>query len=109
MPKKVDANQGEIVQALREAGASVTDLHEVGKGCPDIVVGWIDRKSLIPHTVLMEIKTENGRMTPEEKDWWATWQGHALVIRSPREALIAIGCAVVEIGTHERNVAQTRR
>lgn len=36
---KVDANQGEIVEALRTAGCFVQSLAMIGKGCPDLMVG----------------------------------------------------------------------
>jgi hypothetical protein len=47
---KVDANQREVVAALRGAGASVQLLHAVGEGCPDLLVGY---KGL---TMLLEVK-----------------------------------------------------
>ena len=47
MPKSVDANQPEIVAALRAAGATVQHLHEVGQGCPDILAGFRGRNYLI--------------------------------------------------------------
>jgi hypothetical protein len=37
---KVDANQREVVAALRGAGATVQLLHAVGEGCPDLLVGY---------------------------------------------------------------------
>ena len=37
---RVDRNQAEIVQALRSMGATVQHLHTIGKGCPDILVGF---------------------------------------------------------------------
>ena len=40
MPKRVDMNQPEIVADLRGIGATVQHLHMVGKGCPDILVGF---------------------------------------------------------------------
>lgn len=82
MPKRVDANQAEIVAALRGLGASVTDLHEVGHGCPDILCGYRGRVFLI------EIKTETGRLTPDEKRWADEWHGgHYYVVRSKEQAL----------------------
>ncbi len=36
---KVDTNQADIVAALRAAGASVADMHELGHGYPDLLVG----------------------------------------------------------------------
>lgn len=109
MARRVDANQAEIVDALRQAGASVTDLHEVGKGCPDIVVGWRDARTGAYVTTLMEIKTAQGTLTPEERDWWAAWQGMAHIVRSPQEALRVIGRSAVAIRSSERNVAQAGR
>lgn len=47
---RVDRNQPEIVQALRQVGAFVQPLHTIGGGCPDILVGYRD----VWH--LMEIK-----------------------------------------------------
>lgn len=37
---RVDANQVEIVEALRRAGAFVQSLHTIGKGCPDLLVAF---------------------------------------------------------------------
>ncbi len=37
---KIDRNHVEIVAALRGVGASVQDLAAVGKGCPDLLVGY---------------------------------------------------------------------
>ena len=38
--KRVDANQGEIVDALRAVGAKVQPLHMVGEGVPDLLVRY---------------------------------------------------------------------
>jgi hypothetical protein len=44
---KVDANQTEIVQALRQIGAVVQSLAAVGNGCPDLLVGYRNRLFLL--------------------------------------------------------------
>ena len=85
MPKKADANQPEIVAALRSVGASVQHLHTVGKGCPDILVGFRDRN------VLLELKTEKGDLNEMEALWHQTWRGQVDTVRTPHEALVAIG------------------
>jgi Holliday junction resolvase len=36
----VDANQSELVDALRKFGATVTPTHATGAGFPDLVVGY---------------------------------------------------------------------
>jgi hypothetical protein len=77
---KVDANQVAIVKALREYGCSVTHLHAVGSGCPDILLG------INGHTGLAEIKDgakppSRRQRTPEQVRWAAEWIGgpHAII------------------------------
>ena len=83
---RTDANQSEIVQALRTAGASVTLLHQVGKGCPDALVGYQGK------TVLLEIKTDKGRATPDQIEWWDQWKGGPVaMVRDVDGALRALG------------------
>ena len=38
MIKRSDGNQKEIVEALRRCGVFVFSLHEIGKGCPDLLL-----------------------------------------------------------------------
>ena len=93
---KADANQPTIVAGLRHLGASVTHLHMVGHGCPDIVVGFRGVN------LLMEIKTEAGRLTRDERKWHQRWKGQAVVVRSVEEA---IACCM-EVG---RGLAENER
>ena len=44
---RVDANQKEIVQQLRKRGISVLHTHQLGKGAPDIVIGYMNQNYLI--------------------------------------------------------------
>ena len=82
---RVDNNQVEIVQALRDAGATVLSMASLGNGAPDIAVG------LFGHTYFLEIKGRNGKLTPDEIAWHAQWRGHVRMVRSVDEALAAIG------------------
>lgn len=88
--KKVDRNQPEIVHALRRAGASVQSLASVGKGCPDLAVG------LKGQTWLIEIKDwqqppSRKRLSPDEKLWHQSWQGHVAVAETVEDALRIVG------------------
>jgi len=87
MPKQIDHNQPEIVAALRAAGATVQHLHEVGKGCPDLLVGFRGVN------YLLEIKNPNtkGKLTPAEAGWHLMWCGSSMIVNSIDEALAAIG------------------
>jgi len=86
---KIDDNQRVIVEALRNAGASVQSLATVGKGCPDIVVGFRGKN------VLMEIKKDGvspsrQRLTPDEQAWHEAWKGSVVIVKTADEALKAM-------------------
>jgi hypothetical protein len=78
---KIDDNQPEIVDALLAIGCSVQSLAAVGKGCPDLLVGLAGRN------YLLEIKSEAGQFTRDQKAWHATWNGPAHIVRSITEAI----------------------
>ncbi|MFH1027257.1 MAG: hypothetical protein V1791_04570 [Pseudomonadota bacterium] len=82
---RVDRNQPEIVDALRKAGYSVLHLHRLGHGVPDLLVGWGDDFS-----ILVEIKSEEGELTPDEERFISEWRGPIVVVHSVGEALDAI-------------------
>jgi hypothetical protein len=93
---KVDRNQPEIVKALRGAGATVQHLHTVGKGCPDILVGYQGVN------YLMEIKDgalppPARKLTDDEEAWHRQWFGNAHIVNNADEALFVIGCGFREI------------
>lgn len=87
---RTDDNQAEIVQALRQVGASVILTHQLGAGVPDIAVGfrginyWFEIKD--------GGKPPSRRMlTSDEETWHSTWRGHVAVVESVEEALMKIG------------------
>lgn len=84
-PRRVDANQAEVVDAIRKAGYEIIDLARVGGGVPDLVVlapdGWIH---------LMEIKNpkSRGKLNKLQQEWHAKWRGEKpIVVNSAEEAL----------------------
>lgn len=80
---RVDANQEQIVSALRAAGAYVWII-----GLPvDLLVGYKN------HTFLVEIKTDSKkRLTKLQADFFENWSGSTLArIDSPEAALRMIG------------------
>lgn len=86
---KIDANQNEIVDALRKAGYSVQILSNVGKGCTDLAVGFSNL------TLMMEIKDESKpksaqKLTPDQVTWHNEWKGSKVVVNSAEAALVAI-------------------
>lgn len=78
---KVDVTQASIVKALREAGATVQDLSAVGRGVPDLLVGY--------NTVnyLIECKSPGGKLTPVQSVFHSQWNGNVRVAYTPDEAI----------------------
>jgi len=86
MAKKTDDNQSKIVKALRQIGASVFTTHSIGKGFPDIVVGY---RSI---NYLIEIKDgskppSRRKLTPDEEIFHRTWSGKVHVVNDENEAI----------------------
>jgi hypothetical protein len=79
--QKPDSNQSDVVQALEKIGCSVFSLHRVGDSIPDLLVGY---RGL---TMLLEVKTERGKLSKEQERWHREWKGHTCVVRSPTDAI----------------------
>jgi hypothetical protein len=71
---KADATQPEMVEWLESHGFLVQDLHQMGDGCPDLLVGapWGE-------LLLVECKTPSGGLTRQQAEWHFRWrQFHGL-------------------------------
>lgn len=107
-----DQNHNSLVLAFEHQGYVTKDCHKHGGGFPDFVVGshgvsvavgniedqvaiaQIIRRALrdsgIAHrivpgfTMLVEAKYGNNRLTPDEKAWWNTWKGCAIILYDER-------------------------
>ena len=76
---KVDANQADIVDALRSVGAKVQPLHQVGGGVPDLLVAINGRFMLI------EVKDgskppSDRKLTPDQVKWHAEYAGFPVYV-----------------------------
>lgn len=80
---RVDANQSDIVEALRKTGATVQVIGGTGGGCPDLLVGRLGVN------ILLEVKNPEGRNRVDEKqaDWIANWRGQCAIVRDEYEAM----------------------
>ncbi len=83
---KVDDNQAEIVQALRQMGCTVQPLHDVGSGCPDLLVGLAGRN------ILLEVKDGNKppsarKLTMDQVIWHDEWRGQVQIVKSVEHAI----------------------
>jgi len=83
--KRVDSTQVQIVKELRRLGMEVEHLHMVGKGCPDILVGFKGKN------VLLEIKKdEKSKLTPDQVLWHRSWKGQVAVVTNVIDAVKVI-------------------
>jgi Holliday junction resolvase len=92
---KTDKNQKEIVEALREIGCSVYVTASVGHDFPDLVVGtpykvpdWVKLNGTV---VLMEIKTDTGKLSEGQEKFISEFKGACIVVRNIEDALRAVG------------------
>ena len=85
MPKyaaKVDRNQADIVDALKSAGCDVVNIRVP----VDLAVGVRGK------TFFLEVKhPKDGEKTDAQKVFFAKWRGHVAEVRTPEEALQAVG------------------
>lgn len=84
---KVDANQVEIVKALRQVGCSVVSLASVGKGVPDLLVS-----SPSGFLFLMEIKDGNKppsarKLTKDQVEFHAKWNSEIAIVLNAEQAI----------------------
>lgn len=83
---KVDRNQSEIVSALRDFGATVTSLHRVGEGVPDLLV------SFLGVWYLMEIKSGKSKTNDLQNEWIERQKAPVFIVRSPEDAVRILDC-----------------
>ena len=86
---KIDANHGDIVEALRGIGCSVLSLAPLGKGAPDLLVGYWGRNTIL------EVKDgskppSKRKMTPDEEAFAEAWRGQYAVVETVEQAIEAV-------------------
>lgn len=86
MAKRTDANQTEIVETFRAMGATVQIISMIGKGCPDIIVGFQGVNYLIEIKDGQKLKGQQ-KLTDHEQMFFAKWRGQVCIIKSVDEAI----------------------
>ena len=79
---RVDNTHAEIREVFRgEFNFSWLDLHTVGAGCPDGILGCPPGVN-----VLVECKSPRGRLTDRQVEFHSRWLGPIVVLKSAAEA-----------------------
>ncbi len=90
---RVDSNQKEIVSKLREIGCSILHTHQLGKGAPDIIIGYNGKNYLI------EIKDgtksiSQQKLTKDELQFKSNWKGSYFVCNSYEQIKAVLDCGL---------------
>jgi Holliday junction resolvase len=87
---KTDVNQKAVVEQLRAIGATVAITSQLGKGFPDIVVGYGGDNYLFE--IKDQKKTPSERkLTKDEQKFNDSWEGQYAVIETAAQALKIMG------------------
>jgi hypothetical protein len=86
---RVDDNQAQIVSALRQVGATVLVMSQLGHGAPDLAVGIFKRN------FFLEVKNpdqpkSNQALTAEEAIFHSEWKGQVDIVHNVDEAIAAL-------------------
>lgn len=86
---RVDANQKEIVQQLRKLNISVLHTHQLGKGAPDLILGYRNDNFMIELKDGTKTKSQQ-KLTPDELEFQNKWKGNYSVCNSLEQILNVI-------------------
>lgn len=86
---RIDDNQKQIVKQLRQLGVSVQSLASMGKGVPDLLLGFRGINILIELKDGDKVMSKT-KLTTDEKDWHNNWNGRVYVAHSIDEIMTII-------------------
>lgn len=86
---RVDDNQKQIVADLRKSGVTVQHLHNVGKGCPDLLVGCRGKNYLFEIKDPAKSPSQRKKTEAQEK-WHDEWRGQSDIAHTFEEVIEAI-------------------
>lgn len=81
---RVDGNHSAIIKRLRELGMAVADTSRLGKGFPDIVVGWRGVNGMFEIKDPSRIPSER-RLTDDEQRFFDGWKGQIAKVETAEE------------------------
>lgn len=73
MTHRVDGNQNQIIEELKQAGINVANTSQVGNGFPDTVICY---KGI---NILLEIKMPGKDLRGNQRDFFDNWMGPIIV------------------------------
>jgi Holliday junction resolvase len=86
---RTDANQREIVAALRKVGCSVAVLSSVGKNVPDLAVGYRGQNFFLE--VKRDERAAKRKDQTDQRTAQESWRGSMVTVMNVADALHVIG------------------
>jgi hypothetical protein len=83
--RRTDANHAELKGYFERLGCSVHDASRLGEDFPDLIV------ALHKQTVLVEVKSENGKLTPGQIRFRREWKGITYEARTLDDVIAIVG------------------
>lgn len=71
---------------MRRLGASVLDMHQLGNGAADLLIGWRGRVRLVEVKDPLQPPSKR-RLTKDEARFHAEWAGFVFVVESIEECV----------------------
>ena len=87
---RTDDNQQQIVKQLRQLGCSVAITSMIGKGFPDLVIGYKNKNFLVELKDGSKPKSQKG-LTMDEAKFFTAWKGQCDKCESLEEVCRIIG------------------
>ncbi len=88
MINRTDKNQQAIMDCFKTLGYSCLSLVDVKRGCPDLLISKGEN-------ILVEIKTEKGKLNDLQKQFVSRWHSAVYLVRSVED------CIALDAGTLE--------
>lgn len=80
--RKVDSNQAELVKQIRKIpGVSVLHIHVVGKGAPDVIIGYKGKNFLAEIKDPGKFKSQR-KLTEDEEKFRNSWCGQVQTVET---------------------------
>lgn len=96
LPAKRDGNHDELARLFGQLGCSVFEAHATGDGFTDLVVGCMGI------TLLVEIKTDAGTLTPVQEVFHRDWRGQLAVVRTREDVIRLVTETRARAGRRDR-------
>lgn len=85
---KRDSNERGIIEVAEALGASVVQVNQ--ENLPDLLVGFSHLLTGVKMNLLVEVKSQTGKLTTGQQKFFHDWTGQKAVVRSSEEMFVLV-------------------